>query len=270
MSYLKKGKANLIRTKLLLLISNEEKRRKKEKGKNLLRINSKSFEEINEKYKINNFKIIMENKRINGGKNLCISYSSKFNPRPLLNKNEEESFKNYINNKMEFEKNLELIEIKFKRKVSEVKIKSEKKKKKINFNPEKEKLIELQKKSISKLRKMANLFINYSKIKNKNKKIKRQKSVKIKLENNMKNNYNKNLHYSSKVSLFSKNNFKRNSKKKKTENASSKIITNIIDYDVDINSKSTKFSYSNNHNFIKFLNDEDDVESIIFSHNFDN
>ena len=38
---------------------------------------------------------------------------------------------------------------------------------------------------------------------------------------------------------------------------------------VDVNSKSTKFSYSNNHNFIKFLNDEDDVESIVFSHNFD-
>ena len=58
--------------------------------------------------------------------------------------------------------------------------------------------------------------------------------------------------------------------KKKTKNTSSKIITDIIDYNVvDVNSKSTKFSYSNNHNFIKFLNDEDDVESIVFSHNFD-
>ena len=73
MSYLNKEKANLIRTKLLLLISNEEKKRKIEKGKNLLRLNSKSFEEINEKYKINNFKITIENKRINRGKNLCIS-----------------------------------------------------------------------------------------------------------------------------------------------------------------------------------------------------
>ena len=127
--------------------------------------------------------------------------------------------------------------------------------------------MELQKKSVSKLRKMVDLFINFSKLKNK--KMKRQKSVKIKLENNMKNTYNKNLHYSSKVSLFSKNKFKRNAKKKKTETTSSKIITDIIDYNVDVNSKSTKFSYSNNHNFIKFLNDEDDVESIVFSHNFD-
>ena len=73
--------------------------------------------------------------------------------------------------------------------------------------------MELQKKSVSKLRKMVDLFINFSKLKNK--KMKRQKSVKIKLENNMKNTYNKNLHYSSKVSLFSKNKFKRNAKKKK-------------------------------------------------------
>jgi len=267
MSYLNKEKANLIRTKLLLLISNEEKKRKIEKGKNLLRLNSKSFEEINEKYKINNFKITMENKRINGGKNLCISYSSKINPRPLLN-SEDESLKNYMNNKMEFEKYLDSIKINDKRKISEVKLKCEKKKKKINFNLEKEKLMELQKKSVSKLRKMVDLFINFSKLKNK--KMKRQKSVKIKLENNMKNTYNKNLHYSSKVSLFSKNKFKRNAKKKKTETTNSKIITDIIDYNVvDVNSKSTKFSYSNNHNFIKFLNDEDDVESIVFSHNFD-
>ena len=70
-------KANLIRTKLLVLISNEPSIKKKTLDKNMMRLNRKSVDEINEKYQINSFEITMSNKIINGGKNLCMSYASK-------------------------------------------------------------------------------------------------------------------------------------------------------------------------------------------------
>ena len=78
-------KANIIRTKLLLLIATEQSIKKHSLNNNVMMLNSKSFDEINKKYQINSFKITMSNKIINGGKNLCMSYSSTMNPRSLFN-----------------------------------------------------------------------------------------------------------------------------------------------------------------------------------------
>ena len=96
-------KANSIRTKLLLLIAKEQSQKRNQINKNLMMLNSKSVEEINEQYQINSFKITISNKIINGGKNLCMNYSSKKNPRSLVNSNnnEEEKLKEkFSNNKI--------------------------------------------------------------------------------------------------------------------------------------------------------------------------
>ena len=116
---IKNKKPNLIRTKLLLLIAKEQIKTKKEQ--NLLKLNSKTFEEIDEQYETKNFKIKMHQKTINGGKNLCISFSSKFQPRYL--KNEDEN-KNKIIYNFEIGNNLESIEINAKRKISQIKLKN--------------------------------------------------------------------------------------------------------------------------------------------------
>ena len=59
--------------------------KKKIIDKNVMRLNRKSVEEINEKYQINSFEIIMSDKIINGGKNLCMSFASKDNTKLLIN-----------------------------------------------------------------------------------------------------------------------------------------------------------------------------------------
>ena len=284
---IKNNNPNLIRTKLLLLVAKEQIKTKKEQ--NLLKLNSKSFEEIDEQYEIKNFKIKMHIKTINGGKNHCISYSSKFQPRHLRNESEEEN-KNKIIDDFEIEKNLQAIKINAKRKVSQIKLKKSEDfltKKKIIFNPEKEKLLENQKYNILKLRKIAYLLKNYPMVKKK--KMLRQKSVsinesdiekKLNTTNKKKRPYNKHLHYSSKgmpeiknTSLFARNSFKRDSKKKKSAKQNKKIITDIIDYDNENDSKSTKFSYSlkNNENiFYQKEEYENEFEHIIFIHDDNN
>ena len=283
---IKNNNPNLIRTKLLLLVAKEQIKTKKEQ--NLLKLNSKSFEEIDEQYEIKNFKIKMHIKTINGGKNHCISYSSKFQPRHLRNESEEEN-KNKIIDDFEIEKSLQAIKINAKRKVSQIKLQKCEDfltKKKIIFNPEKEKLLENQKYNILKLRKIAYLLKNYPMVKKK--KMLRQKSVSInesdiekKLNTTKKKIiYNKHLHYSSKgmpeiknTSLFARNSFKRDSKKKKSAKQNKKIITDIIDYDNENDSKSTKFSYSlkNNENiFYQKEEYENEFEHIIFIHDDNN
>ena len=276
---IKNKKPNLIRTKLLLLIAKEQIKTKKEQ--NLLKLNSKTFEEIDEQYETKNFKIKMHQKTINGGKNLCTSFSSKFQPRHL--KNEDENNNKIIYN-FEIGNNLESIKINAKRKISQIKLKNIEipiyKKKKI-FNPKKEKVLEKQKKNILKLRKIANLFKNYSIVKKK--KMERQKSVsvnesdiekKLNTTKKKRKNYNKHLHYSSKgipelknASLFARNSFKRDSNKKKSAKHNKKIITDIIDYDNENDSKSTKFSYSmklNENIFYQKEEYENEYEHIIF------
>ena len=275
----KNKKPNLIRTKLLLLIAKEQIKTKKEQ--NLLKLNSKSFKEIDEQYETKNFKIKMHKKIINGGKNLCISYSSKFQPRHLNNENEK---KNKIIYDFEIDNNLEEIKLNAKRKVSQIKLGNIENfyQKKKNFNIEKEKLLEKQKKNFIKLRKIANLFKNYSIVKRK--KMKRLKSVSInesdiekKLNKTKKKIiYNKHLHYSSKgipeiknSSLFGRNSFKRDSKKKKSAKQNKKIITDIIDYDNENDSKSTKFSNTiMNYENIFYQKEEyeNEFEHIIFIH----
>ena len=148
-------------------------------NKNLMMLNSKSVEEINEQYQINSFKITISNKIINGGKNLCMNYSSKKNPRSLVNSNnnEEEKLKEkFSNNKilrrsvilqsMPMPKEFDKILIKAKRKISQNKLYIESsladKKNNKDFNPEKLKMIEIQKNSISTLRNIANLLKDYN------------------------------------------------------------------------------------------------------------
>jgi hypothetical protein len=92
---IKKNKANVIRTKLLLLIANEQSAKKKIIDKNVMRLNRKSVEEINEKYQINSFEIIMSDKIINGGKNLCMSFASKDNTKLLINTPKKKMKENY-------------------------------------------------------------------------------------------------------------------------------------------------------------------------------
>ena len=135
MSDLKNKKANIIRTKLLLLISNEQTEKKEKK--NLKMLNSIPIEEINSQYHLKNFKITLDNKIINGGKNLCMSFSSKDETKNIKNSNNNKKNENlkYIKRKnpifaFEFTKDLESIKIKSKRKISEFKLKSFKEKKK--------------------------------------------------------------------------------------------------------------------------------------------
>jgi len=86
MSKIKQKEANLIRTKLILIIAKEQESKKLKFNKNNnMMINGKSSFEIDEQYSINSFEITI-NQIINGGKNLCISKSSssKIKPRPSL------------------------------------------------------------------------------------------------------------------------------------------------------------------------------------------
>ena len=84
MSKINKKKANLIRTKLILTIAKEQDNLKLKYKKNkLMMINGKSSLEIDEQYSTNSFEITIH-QIINGGKNLCISSSSKIKPRSSL------------------------------------------------------------------------------------------------------------------------------------------------------------------------------------------
>ena len=175
-----------------------------------MKLNSKSVEEINEQYQINSFKITISNKIINGGKNLCMNYSSKKNPRSLVNSNnnEEEKLKEkFTNNKilrrsvilqsMPMPKEFDKILIKAKRKISQNKLQNEifsPEKKKRDFNFKKKKIIEIQKNSISILRNLANLYKNYNLCK-KTSSLKRQKSVLIQMKNNNLKNLNQNIFF---------------------------------------------------------------------------
>ena len=77
MSKINKKKANLIRTKLILIIAKEQEELKLKYKKNkLMMINGKSSLEIDEQYSTNSFEITIH-QIINGGKNLCVSSSSK-------------------------------------------------------------------------------------------------------------------------------------------------------------------------------------------------
>ncbi len=258
-------KANSIRTKLLLLIAKEQSQKRNQINKNLMMLNSKSVEEINEQYQINSFKITISDKIINGGKNLCMNYSSKKNPRSLVNSNnnEEEKLKEkFSNNKilrrsvilqsMPMPKEFDKILIKAKRKISQNKLYIESslpdKKNNKDFNPEKLKMIEIQKNSISTLRNIANLLKDYNSCK---KQIKRQKSVSIQIENSqMKNEEEKNKRratfYSSKGipkikngNLFGRNSYFKGFETKKSHNSSSKFIKEIIEIE---NKNKIKFS----------------------------
>lgn len=258
-------KANSIRTKLLLLIAKEQSQKRNQINKNLMMLNSKSVEEINEQYQINSFKITISDKIINGGKNLCMNYSSKKNPRSLVNSNniEEEKLKEkFTNNKilrrsvflqsMPMTKGFDKILIKAKRKISQNKLYIESslpdKKNNKDFNPEKLKMIEIQKNSISTLRNIANLLKDYNSCK---KQIKRQKSVSIQIENSqMKNEEEKNKRratfYSSKGipkikngNLFGRNSYFKGFETKKSHNSSSKFIKEIIEIE---NKNKIKFS----------------------------
>ena len=162
-------KANIIRTKLLLLIANEQSEKKKTIDKNVMRLNRKSVEEINEKYHINSFEITMSNKIINGGKNLCMSFASNDYSKSIIktpNKKDEGKLlkKNLIaRNKLgsfllktedlPIEKEFNRIIINAKRKISHNKLHIEsfspEKKVKKELNLEKLKLIEIQKNNIS-------------------------------------------------------------------------------------------------------------------------
>ena len=151
-------KANEIRTKLLLLTSKEQTiRKKKTKERNLMMINGKSSFEIDEQYSINLFEITMH-QVINGGKNLCISSSSKIKPRSSIFINEQNNKNNTLddeNNSIQFipSNEIDSIKLQSKKKISEEKLKlksyRELKKKNYNFyDIEKEKRRELQKKAL--------------------------------------------------------------------------------------------------------------------------
>ena len=255
-------KANLIRTKLILIIA-QENEKKKSLNKNVMMLNSKSVEEINEQYQTNNFKITLNNKIINGGKNLEINYYSKDNPRRLVNTPQKigEYLKDKIeNNKSENQSikknnvlkeninypfiNYDKILIKAKRKISQNKLQNEifsPEKKKRDFNIKKQKIIEIQKNNISILRNLANLYKNYNLCK-KTSSLKRQKSVLIQMKNNNLKNLNQNIFFSSKgmpkvknSSLFSKNLLRIN-EKKKSHNLKIKM-TNDNSFEEELDSK---------------------------------
>ena len=254
-------KANIIRTKLLLLIATEQSIKKHSLNNNVMMLNSKSFDEINKKYQINSFKITMSNKIINGGKNLCMSYSSTMNPRSLFNtsqiKDDDKLKEKLISKKIvskKLESNLmetrklnlpnkfEKIIIKAKRKISQNKLHIEfltpVQKNEENFNPEKLKLIEIQKISISLLRNLANGFKNYNLVKKKA--FQRQKTLSVKSKN-LKNSEEKERHsffHSSNVipkvknyNLTAKN--VRNNEKKKSHNDKNKLLNNIMEIEDD-------------------------------------
>ena len=291
---IKKNKANVIRTKLLLLIANEQSAKKKIIDKNVMRLNRKSVEEINEKYQINSFEIIMSDKIINGGKNLCMSFASKDNTKLLINtpkKKDEGKLlnKNIIARKklgsviletenLPIKKEFKRIIINAKRKISQNKlnIESFSPEKKVNnkLNLEKLKIIETQKNSISILRNIAGLLKDYNLCKKHS--MKRQKSVSIHFTNNeMKNEIDKKsrnvTYYSTKgipkikndKSLGKNNNKKTKIEKKKSHNSCSKIINDILIEDK--NDKFLTMSKSKNKNMYK----GDDNNYFINNHNKD-
>ena len=280
-------KANEIRTKLLLLTSKEQTiRKKKTKERNLMMINGKSSFEIDEQYSINLFEITMH-QVINGGKNLCISSSSKIKPRSSIFINEQNNKNNTLddeNNSIQFipSNEIDSIKLQSKKKISEEKLKlksyRELKKKNYNFyDIEKEKRRELQKKSIRFLRRITRNFKDYLLSEKKKKTFKRQKTVSIqnqnirnrifeKNENENYQNYEKKNSIStkgiiklSKSSFHQKNNLQKNLEKKKNENQKVKFASEI---------KDIKKNSNNNLNFSDFgqvnkkeLSDDD----IIFS-----
>ena len=260
-------KANVIRTKLLLLIATEQSIKKKSLNNNVMMLNSKSVEKINEQYEINSFKITMSNKIINGGKNLCMSYSSTMNPRSLFNTpqtKENDKLKEKMISKRIVSKNLrsfimdnqnlplsnkfEKIIIKAKRKISQNKLHIEiftPQKNPQIFNPEKQKLIKIQKNSITLLRNLANLFKNYNLAKKKT--FQRQKTLSFQFKK-LKHSQEKerhNLFHSSngipKVKNFNLNEKNiRNNEKKRSQNTKSKLLNNIMEIEDD-NDSSLKF-----------------------------
>ena len=264
-------KANIIRTKLLLLIANEQSEKKKTIDKNVMRLNRKSVEEINEKYHINSFEITMSNKIINGGKNLCMSFASNDYSKSIIktpNKKDEGKLlkKNLIaRNKLgsfllktedlPIEKEFNRIIINAKRKISHNKLHIEsfspEKKVKKELNLEKLKLIEIQKNNISILRNIAGLLKDYNLCKKQS--MKRQKSVSIQITNkDMKNEEvrkgRNTIFYSSKgIPIIKNDKFlgKNNNKphkveKKKSHNSCSKIINDILIEDKNYNLLVTK------------------------------
>ncbi len=282
-------KANIIRTKLLLLIATEQSIKKHSLNNNVMMLNSKSFDEINKKYQINSFKITMSNKIINGGKNLCMSYSSTMNPRSLFNtsqiKDDDKIKEKLISKKIvskKLESNLmetrklnlpnkfEKIIIKAKRKISQNKLHIEfltpVQKNEENFNPEKLKLIEIQKISISLLRNLANGFKNYNLVKKKA--FQRQKTLSVKsknLKNSEEKERNSFFHSSNVIpkvknyNLTAKN--VRNNEKKKSHNDKNKLLNNIMEIEDDNDSlpnfpSSTKNKKSFKGNKIFFVNNK--------------
>ena len=272
-------KANVIRTKLLLLIATEQSIKKKSLNNNIMMLNSKSFDEINKKYQINSFKITMSNKIINGGKNLCMSYSSTMNPRSLFNtsqiKDDDKLKEKLISKKIVSKKlesnlmetrnlnlpnKLEKIIIKAKRKISQNKLHIEfltpVQKNEENFNPEKLKLIEIQKSSISLLRNLANVFKNYNLVKTKT--LQRQKTLSVKsknLKNSEEKERNSFFHSSNVIpkvknyNLTAKNVI--NNEKKKSHNDKNKLLNNIMEIEDDNDSLSNFPSSTKNKKSFK-------------------
>ena len=260
MSKINKKKANSIRTKLILLIAKEQEELKvKYKKNNLMMINGKSSLEIDEQYSINSFEITIH-QTINGGKNLCISSSSKIKPRPSLSlktpKKKIRSLEGNNSTNLTATKEIDSIKLQSKKKISEekLKLKSKNELSKRLINWEKEKMKELQKKCIRLLRNMAQNYKNYLLIE-KNKKFKRQKTVSIQspiFENkNIEKKNNDNLHKNSisskgivkvsKPSFFAKNAFHRKIEKKKTANPKVRFETNFIDCHENDSDKETNF-----------------------------
>ena len=224
-------KANKIRTKLLLLIANESIINI-ENNTNLSMLNSISLNEINKQYQIKNFKITIDNKVINGGKNLCINYSSKVKSRPFINNLLNEQFEKYTKNNSK----LESIKIGIKRKISQYKLNIiMKKEKKIKINPKKLKLIEIQKNYIYSLREMANLLKKYSLNKKTNQNYNRQKSVNIR-ENDisikLKKKLDKNINFFNNEENQNINDNVKNKSSKKKKNFRQHLR---IDTDIDDN-----------------------------------
>ena len=281
-------KANEIRTKLLLLTSKEQTiRKKKSKERNLMMINGKSSFEIDEQYSINLFEITMH-QVINGGKNLCISSSSKIKPRTSLFINEQTNKNNIlddVNNSSQLipSNEIDSIKLQSKKKISEekLKLKSYKELKKKNYdfyNIEKEKRRELQKKSIRFLRRITRNFKDYLLNEKKKKTFKRQKTVSIqnqnirnkifeKNENENYQNYEKKNSISSKgiiklskSSFHQNNNLQRNLEKKKTDNQKVKFASETKEH-INKNSNSNLNLPNFAHVNKKELSDDD----VIFS-----
>ena len=278
MSKINKKKANLIRTKLILIIAKEQEELKLKYKKNkLMMINGKSSLEIDEQYSTNSFEITIH-QIINGGKNLCVSSSSKIKPRQSLSlKTPKKKIRSSEgNNSTNFKatKDIDSIKLQSKKKISEekLKLKSKKELSKKIINWEKEKMKELQKKCIRLLRNMAQNYKNYLLLEKQNK-FKRQKTVSIQspiLENkNIKNN-NNNFHKNSisskgivkvsKQSFFAKTAFQRKKDKKKTENPKARFETNFIDFHDNDSDKETNFQ-SVKQEKKQFSDDEDYIFS---------